>query len=36
MKINKIKQLSLQIKFKEPEEINKEEIYVMKDGGQFF
>lgn len=36
MKINKIKQLSLQIKFKEPKEINKEEIYVMKDGGQFF
>lgn len=36
MKINKIKQLSLQIKFKEPKEINKEEVYVMKDGGQFF
>lgn len=34
MRIDKVKQLSLQVKFKNPDEIK--DIYVMKDGGQFF
>lgn len=34
MRIERVKELS--IKFKTPEEIKTEEVYVMKDGGKFF